>query len=140
MIEADYNQRLNSHLAPHLKECRKLSVSYSNGIPDNYYLGTARHLWMEAKLIAELPKRDTTQVVPDCSALQLAFLKNQFDTDGCAMVAMGVKRAPGIRGAATILFYTADEWEFGISAGEARQRLLAYAPAAQIILAHCNTP
>lgn len=125
MREAKWNQTLNKKLRPLLKLCVKMQVESNNGIVDNYYLGERRALWMEAKIIDALPKRDTTIIVPDCTELQYRFLNAHADLKA-ACVFVAVKKVDGHRGAMCIPYLDKEEWTGGISTAEAKTRLMSY--------------
>lgn len=63
---------VHKHLPPGRKDpyWMKNSNDYTAGIFDVWYSGACRDLWVEYKFIA-LPKRPTTLILPELSALQL---------------------------------------------------------------------
>ena len=58
----------------------KMRTLGNNGIPDAYYAGDRRALWIEYKQ-ARMPSRPTTLITPNLSALQKAWLERHSDFD-----------------------------------------------------------
>ena len=52
----------------------KINDSYTGGVPDCFYTGPAGHCFVEYKYKKELPKRDTTLINFNLSALQAIWL------------------------------------------------------------------
>lgn len=136
MRETVWNGKLNSKLKEHLRFVWGVQANAHNGIADNYYLGN-RALWMEAKMIPQLPKRETTLIIPDCSELQYEFLDLHYRVGKNSMVMVAVKKVEGCRGAQCIPFVDPEEWHNGITCAEAKGRLLGYKGAVDLIQHFC---
>lgn len=72
----------------------KMNNPYRGGTPDFYYEGPNGSKWVEYKFIV-VPKRDSTLIVPDLTALQLAWLKRNFENGNEPWVVIG-HRAGGV--------------------------------------------
>lgn len=68
----------------------KQNNPYRGGQPDVYYEGNKDGLWVEYKFIV-IPKRATTLITPDLSALQLQWLKRCYDNGLSPWVVVGCK-------------------------------------------------
>lgn len=138
MRESLWNRQLNSKLKTHLRIVWKIQAESQNGVVDNYYLGDFRDLWMEAKMIDTLPKRDSTIIVPDCTTLQLKCLQTHYDFNcDTALVMVAVKKVKGFQGAIAIPFIH-EEWIEGITTADAKERLMTYAECVAFITETCN--
>lgn len=139
MREANYNTTLNNKMKPKILRAWKINDNYQGGVPDNFYLGHFNELWMECKFLKELPKRDTTVVVPDCSQLQLDWLEDLGKGGKARCVILGLKGGKGF------IFKTEHEWVNGISTGYIRQHLMGYDEMANFLCSqwlnrHTTTP
>lgn len=63
---------------------------YNAGIPDVWYSGKVRDLWIEYKFIT-MPKNDTTKIPVNLSALQLNWLNSRFGEGRQVAVIIGCK-------------------------------------------------
>ena len=78
---------------------------YVGGIPDCWYSGSRRDLWIEYKYLAvKIPK---AKVVPDLSKLQLRWLNARHAEGRNVLVIVGFKDG-GVK------FNTPEEWENGL--------------------------
>jgi len=66
----------------------KTNNPYVAGIPDCYYSGSKGELWVEYKFIV-IPKRATTMIEVNLSALQLAWLRGRHDEGRKVAVIVG---------------------------------------------------
>lgn len=87
---------------------------YTGGVFDCWYSGMARDLWVEYKFVV-LPKRDTTLVVPDLSALQAEWGTERRREGRNVWVVVGCKE-----GAVTMPF---EKWTCGLSSAEFKRLL-----------------
>jgi len=78
MHESQVTQSINKHVKPHAYVW-KIMAAMQAGIPDCYYSGTQSDLWIEFKLLREVPKRATTNILPNLSELQNKWLTNRYD-------------------------------------------------------------
>ena len=69
----------------------KINDSYTGGVPDCFYTGPAGHCFVEYKYKKELPKRDTTPINFNLSALQAIWLteRNKQGVPCYLVVAVG---------------------------------------------------
>lgn len=69
----------------------KINDSYTGGVPDCFYTGPAGHCFVEYKYKKELPKRDTTLINFNLSALQAIWLteRNKQGVPCYLVVAVG---------------------------------------------------
>ena len=93
MNESSFTASLRRY-APEPLVMRKFSDRFNAGVSDTLNrvvtgLGNERALWVEYKYLHELPKRDTTIVVPDLSQAQLDFFTETRDSNGFAVCALG---------------------------------------------------
>ena len=87
----------------------KINDNFAGGVPDAWFLGNKSDLWIEFKWLNSLPKRESTIIKPDLSALQLGWLKMLQDHGRQAVVVIGYPKH-------AILLRTQSEWTTGISA------------------------
>ena len=66
----------------------KIQALMNNGVPDCYFSGPAGDLWVEFKFI-KLPKRESTLIKPNLSALQLKWLDGRYDEGRTVAVIIG---------------------------------------------------
>lgn len=96
----------------------KLNLNYAAGIPDMWVAGWRESCWFELKYVPELPKRDSTPIVPNLSALQRQWLYERTRQAVRVCVIVFTK-------AGAVVFDRPDWWTTGMSAGEARSRLIS---------------
>lgn len=94
----------------------KMNNPYRGGTFDVWYSGTRRDLWVEYKFI-ELPKRDSTVIVPELSPLQMQWGTHRKKEGRNVAVIVGC-RDGGV--------YLTDEstWATGLTAAHFRQNVL----------------
>ena len=68
----------------------KINDSYTGGVPDCFYTGPAGHCFVEYKYKKELPKRDTTPINFNLSALQAIWLTERSKQGVPCYVALAV--------------------------------------------------
>lgn len=107
----------------------KLNLNYTAGVPDMWVAGQAGSMWIELKYTPELPKRDSTAVVPNLSALQKQWLCERSRQAVRVCVILFVK-------AGAVVFDRPDWWTTGMSAGDARSRLISINDLADWICDH----
>ena len=66
----------------------KVMIPTSSGVPDTYISGYRSDLWAEMKWV-KIPKRDTTEITPDVSALQERWLKGRYNEGRNVCVIVG---------------------------------------------------
>lgn len=108
----------------------KTNNPYRGGTPDVYYEGI-QHLWVEYKYI-ELPKRDTTPVLANLSALQKDWLRRCHLNTGRARVIIGCKEGG-------VVLETPDQWETLIPFKNFRDNILERKELGAYIDALCLT-
>jgi len=87
--ETTFYQSVHRHLPRDLYAV-KMNNPYVGGIPDCWYSGTKDDLWVEYKFLV-LPKRDTTLIDLDVSALQAQWLGCRFLEGRNVAVIVGCK-------------------------------------------------
>jgi hypothetical protein len=100
----------------------KINDPFSNGVPDRFIEGPNKDLWLEAKRMPTLPKRDSTIIDllnPDrfLSKLQAEWLLRRHTKRGDAAVLLSID------GIGATLFFDA-EWLIPISTGDLKRRLM----------------
>lgn len=75
--ENTFISSVHKHLCPTVYRM-KTNNPYVAGIPDCYYSGKKGELWVEYKFIV-IPKRETTLIEVNLSALQTAWLQGRHD-------------------------------------------------------------
>lgn len=90
---------------------------YLGGVADSWFSGTGGDAWVEWK-ITRLPKRDTTPVYVDLSALQLEWLGQRFAEGRNVLVVVGVERGGGV------IMTSPQEWARDWTKAEFEARLL----------------
>jgi len=93
----------------------KLHNPYLGGPPDHWYSGKSSDLWIEWKF-QELPKRESTELLPDLSPLQAAWLKGRYEEGRNVAVILGCPLGGVI--------YTGLSWGQPLTLGEYRVRIL----------------
>lgn len=100
----------------------KINDNYAGGVPDTFYrfkdpVEGQKPLWVEYKYLKELPKRLTTVVKPDFSALQIKWL-----TEAC----ISGEQAYGVVGVGKeVYILNVDELEQGLSCEQVKKRLIS---------------
>ena len=102
----------------------KMANPYRGGTADVWYSGQATDLWAEYKFLPTIPTR-TKEIRPDCSQLQLHWLRNRYLEGRNVAVIVGTPEGGVI--------FTDREWEQGISPAEFRSRLKTKAEIAEWI-------
>lgn len=106
--ETTFIASVHAHLPRKNKEPYRMKNhnEYNGGIFDVWYSGDRADLWVEYKFIV-LPKRLTTVIVPNLSALQLEWGRERADEGRTMFVIVGCKEGGVVLGP--------HEWEAGIS-------------------------
>lgn len=100
---------------------------YTSGIWDVWYSGDAADLWVEYKFIV-LPKRDTTMIEPDLSALQIDWGRKRHDEGRNMAVIVGCKEGGVI--------LRERDWENPISTADFKLDLLSRKELAEWIVGY----
>lgn len=67
----------------------KMHNAYRGGTPDVWYSSVARDLWVEYKYIQTIPKRGSTRIPVDLSALQRQWIGNRLEEGRHVAVIIG---------------------------------------------------
>lgn len=97
---------------------------YNGGIADMWYSGTKADLWIEYKFTV-LPKRDSTLVVPDLSALQVDWLTKRSKEGRNVGVIIGSKEGG--------VWLPDTTWSSPLSAGDFRKLMMPRSELAEVI-------
>ena len=103
---------------------------YTGGVPDVWYSGIVRDLWVEYKFVV-VPKRDTTLVVPNLSALQKQWLRKRHKEGRNVAVIVGCKEG-------AIILRNPAAWEGGITAAAFRANVITRRATAEILSKSVN--
>jgi hypothetical protein len=121
MNESDYTQAVHKRLPAEVFRW-KVRDDYQGGVPDAFYRRldgqSGSPLWIEYKYLKDLPKRDTTLIVPNLSELQHLWLRRAAMAGEQVRVIVG----HGSRGVVLSL----DEAEKGLTCAEFKIRLAPY--------------
>ena len=90
----------------------KNNNDFTGGVPDDWYSGNADDLWVEYKFIV-VPKRDSTQIIPDLSKLQLEWCNNRKKEGRNIIIIIGCKEGG-------VIMTRARDWRTGMTAEEFR--------------------
>ena len=135
MIESQFTSNIHHKLAPDVYKW-KIADQFASGVPDAFYrvVGNplASHLWVEYKFIKALPKRATTRIVPNLSPTQIRWLEMATAAGELAKVVVGVENEVVNRQVCGF-FMSHQEWVDGITAFEAKSRLMPYAEIARVM-------
>lgn len=93
------------------------------GIPDVWYSGRARDIWVEYKFIV-VPKRDSTIITPDLSQLQKKWLRDRRSEGRDVAVAVGCKDG-------AVFFNEPVLWEGGLTTAAFRAAMISRRSLAQ---------
>ena len=105
---------------PRVPYAEKMHNPYRGGTFDVWYSGCGKSscdLWVEYKFIPELPKRDTTLVLPDLSELQRHWGQERYEEGRNVWVILGCREGGVI--------YTDMAWEEALPASEIRGLLFS---------------
>lgn len=105
----------------------KINDKYAGGVPDAFYAGPARCLFIEYKYV-KLPKRDTTLVKTSLSEQQKLWLDRMLGMDKQVALVIG-----SVLGSIII----DKDWDRPISTGLFRQHAMSTKAVAQWISASC---
>jgi hypothetical protein len=131
MIESQYTQAIHKLIPKELYRW-KINDSFQGGVADAYYSGTNGDLWVEYKYLKSLPKRASTQVVPDLRPLQKQWLRDRHLEGRNVAVVIG---SPS-----DSIYLRFPEWESGVSCEEFRDRSLTKQEIANWITNQCAKP
>ena len=98
---------------------------YTGGIADCWYSGVTNDLWVEYKYVV-VPKRATTMIVPDLSALQLEWLTDRKGEGRNVAVIVGCKEG-------AVILEDAALWTTGVSTEKFRSAIISRRSAAEYI-------
>ncbi len=90
MTEAQYTQTIIKGL-PRKIYSWKIMNMMQNGVPDCYFSGNKNDLWIEVKYVT-VPKRDTTLITPNLSALQIKWITERQQEGRNVAVLIGSKQ------------------------------------------------
>lgn len=104
MNEHSFIRAVNRHVT--CNHHWKINADFAPGVPDSFYEGEKRDLWVEYKFIGKLPAKDSTLINPEklLTPKQLLWLQRRGEVRGDCWVIIG---SPGNRGC---LLYTPMEW------------------------------
>lgn len=105
----------------------KINDKYAGGVPDAFYAGPARCLFIEYKYV-KLPKRSTTLVKTSLSEQQKRWLDRMSSMD---------KHVAIVIGSAIGNIIIDKDWDYPIPTGLFRQRAMSTKAVAQWISAFC---
>ncbi len=128
MIESKYTASIHKLIDKQVYRW-KINDSFQGGVADAYYSGTNGDMWIEYKYLKSLPKRASTQIIPDLRPLQKKWLNERHIEGRSVHVAIG---SPD--GVSLLL---PSEWETGISCEEFKDRALSRDAFAKWIEAQC---
>lgn len=133
MNEHGYIKSVNRHI--NLSWQWKVNDNFTSGIPDCFYEGTARDLWVEYKYIRRFPKKpgtliDLTRTDEYLSKLQQLWLERRVHLRGDAWVICGSEHGG-------VIFRTL-AWQRAIEASTFKAIALPQRQIASIINAYCN--
>ncbi len=117
MIEAAYTKALNKHLPLNVR-CWKINDAFEGGVPDCFYrdkTGAVPPMWSEHKLIKALPKRESTLIVPNLSALQLMWLMEAKEANERVCVVIGCEELRTHEGVKSVILFDPKQWQQGVS-------------------------
>ena len=95
------------------------------GIPDVWYSGKARDIWIEYKFIV-VPKRSSTIIVPALSSLQMDWLRNRRSEGRFVAVAVGCKEG-------AVFLDEPALWEGGLTTEAFRASMISRRGLAELI-------
>lgn len=123
--ENTFYESVHRHFAskevPHRE---KMNNPYNSGTADVWYSGKGGDAWIEYKFVV-VPKRATTMIVPDLSALQLRWLKGRHDEGRNVHVLVGCADGG--------VWFQRNEWESGITQADFLSRLQTRKQIANVI-------
>tara|TARA_R100001460_G_scaffold5433_1_gene15112 strand:- start:10788 stop:11213 length:426 start_codon:yes stop_codon:yes gene_type:complete len=105
----------------------KINDKFAGGVPDAFYAGAARYLFIEYKYI-KLPKRSSTPIKTGLSAQQKLWLNKMLGMD---------KQVAVIIGSCSGSLILRQDWDRPIPAELFRQRAMSTEAVAQWITAYC---
>jgi hypothetical protein len=88
----------------------KMNNPYTSGVADWWFSGRRADLWIEYKYISEIPKRNTTMIIPALSELQRKWVTERRAEGRNVMVIVGCPEGG-------VVFETPNRWNEGIDAG-----------------------
>lgn len=86
--ESGFIARVHNHLQKSVWR-EKMYNPYRSGTPDVWYSGKVNDLWVEYKYIPRLPKKTTTIIPINLSALQEQWIKNRSEEGRNVWVIVG---------------------------------------------------
>ena len=135
MNEHSYVDKLKRLIAPHVSLFWKIKDDYQGGVVDIFIEGEHRDLWVEAKYLKALPKRDKT-LIDLCnpkflSPLQQRWIERRFTKRKDTLVIAG---SPG----GSVLRWNID-WKEPIQAFVFKDLLIPDKEAAKTIIEWVNS-
>lgn len=114
----------------------KVNADYAPGVPDCFYEGSQRDLWIEYKYTV-MPKRDSTLIKltdynKHMSLNQQKWIKRRYLARGDAWVILGTEQKAGY-------IFNDLSWKIPISTGDVKAGLLTFKEIAQHINAFINS-
>lgn len=126
MIESGYTKAIHNKLAKDV-HAWKIIDHFEGGVPDACYMldgtenGSAYPVWAEYKLLADLPKRSDTLILPKLSELQKRWLNRCYNMGHPTLVIIGCQTLKNAKGIMSVVFERPEEWEAGCTVQEFRK-------------------
>lgn len=131
MNEHSYIRSIHRHLDPNQVYAWKINDNYAGGVADAFYSAKGGDiLFAEYKYRKNLPKNGATQIIPDCSKLQLTWLRKRHEENKPVVVILGSPIGSVV--------FTKTSWEQGITTHEFTQQAMRQKEIARIIAEHCT--
>ncbi len=123
MIESQYTANVHKRLASDIYKW-KINDNYAGGVPDAFYrcVNGGTPVWVEYKFIKDMPKRDSTFIIPKLSQQQLLWLKQARSAGEQALVIIGCEKLRHNNNPTGVVLAEPVEWEQGITAEAFRER------------------
>jgi len=126
--ENQFISGVHKHLNPVVYRMKN-NNPYTGGIPDCWYSGKKDDLWIEYKFIV-VPKRPDTEIIPDCSKLQLEWLHDRYNEGRNMEVIVGCAEGG-------VIFLGLD-WELPILTENFKERIRTRKQLAEYIELKCK--
>lgn len=120
--ENTFRASIHRHLPVEHPYHEKMNNPYRSGTPDDWYSGMEADLWVEYKFIV-MPKRDTTEVLPELSDAQLDWLHKRHGEGRNVAVIVGCRDGGVI--------YEDLSWVRPMTAAQFRRKLISRKSLAQ---------
>lgn len=128
--ESQFITSVHKHLPTITKLYRmKNNNPFVGGVPDVWYSGSSRDLWIEYKYVDKYPVR--SRLVPGVTRQQLRWIKDRTTEGRSVWIVVGCKDG-------AVVFRDTGEMETGISPEQAKDRLVGRKDVATSIQIFCN--